>query len=103
MPSSPEQVFATDVSQYAGQAVAMVIADTQEHANQMARAVSIKYKSMGKLILTIKDAIAAKSFYDEPGTDGILKIGDANGMIYDTTIIRLVMYITFLCTSRCIM
>lgn len=76
-----EPVFATDVSQYAGQVVAMVIADTQEHANQMAQAVTVKYQSMGKLILTIKDAIAANSFYDEPGTDGILKIGDANDAI----------------------
>lgn len=55
----------------------MALADTQEHANQMAKAVSIKYESLGKPILTISDAIEAKSFYDTGET--AVKIGDAEG------------------------
>ena len=69
-------MFATDVSEYAGQAVALAVADTQEHARQMAQAVTLTYQSLGKQILTIQDAIAANSFYDkEPD----INIGDADG------------------------
>ena len=55
----------------------MAIADTQEHANQMAKAVNVKYESSGKPILTIQEAIAANSFF--PGTDKPVNIGDADG------------------------
>ena len=69
-------MFVTDVSEYAGQAVALAVADTQEHAHQMAQAVTLTYQSLGKQILTIQDAIAANSFYDkEPD----INIGDADG------------------------
>lgn len=72
------QIFATDTSEYAGQPVALAIADTQEHADQMAKAVNIKYEIQGKPILTISDAIKANSFYDTGET--AVKIGDAEGM-----------------------
>uniref|UniRef100_A0A1X7TMW0 Aldehyde oxidase/xanthine dehydrogenase a/b hammerhead domain-containing protein n=1 Tax=Amphimedon queenslandica TaxID=400682 RepID=A0A1X7TMW0_AMPQE len=74
----PEIVFATDVSEYAGQAVGLALADTQEHALQMAKAVTLTYQTQGKQILTIQDAIDAKSFYDkEPD----IVVGDADGSI----------------------
>ena len=58
----------------------MVIADTQEHANEMAKAVTIRYKSLGKPILTIKEAIAAKSFFPNPAENNSpRKIGNADG------------------------
>ena len=75
----PLQVFATDTAEYAGQPVAMVIADTQEHANQMAKAVKIQHKSLSKPILTIKDAIAAKSFFPLSGSSSLNKVGNADG------------------------
>ena len=58
----------------------MVIADTQEHADQMARAVNVKYESSGKPILNIKEAVAAKSFY--PASEDPVKIGNAEGETY---------------------
>ena len=64
---------------YAGQVVAMAIADTQEQANQMARAVKVEYKSLGKPILTITDAIAAKSFFSIPTNSSLNKVGNAEG------------------------
>ena len=57
----------------------MAIADTQEQANQMARAVKVEYKSLGKPILTIKDAIAAKSFFSIPTNSSLNKVGNAEG------------------------
>ncbi|XP_019856500.1 PREDICTED: xanthine dehydrogenase/oxidase-like [Amphimedon queenslandica] len=74
----PELVFATDVSDYAGQAVGLALADTQEHALKMAKAVTLTYQSLGKQILTIQDAIDAKSFYDEQPN---VTVGDADGAI----------------------
>ena len=72
-------MFATDVSEYAGQAVALAVADTQEHAHQMAQAVTLTYQSLGKQILTIQDAIAANSFYKK---DPDVNIGDADGKMH---------------------
>lgn len=57
----------------------MVIADTQIHADEIAKAVTVSYKTLGKPILTIKDAIAAKSFFNIPGEGDPVKIGDAEG------------------------
>jgi xanthine dehydrogenase/oxidase len=74
----PEKVLATDESVYAGQAVAIAIADTPTHAQQMAQLVTIQYQTMGPPILTIKDAIAAKSFNQNVST---VTIGDADDAI----------------------
>ena len=43
----------------------------------MAKAVTLTYKSQGKQILTIQDAIDAKSFYDKQPD---VNVGDADGM-----------------------
>ena len=77
--SSLVQLLVDKMSEYAGQAVALVVADTQEHANRMAQAVDVSYESVGAPLLTIKDAIAANSFYDSPGEQDVVKIGDAEG------------------------
>lgn len=62
----------------------LAIADTPEHAAQMAQAVTIQYQSLGKQILSIQDAIAAGSFYpQQPGTT----IGDADSQFYSLLII----------------
>ena len=72
-------MLAQDVSQYAGQAVALVLADTQQNANRIAQAVTISYQSQGKPILTISDAIANKSFFDSPDASDVMKAGNAEG------------------------
>ena len=72
-----QQVLATDTSEYAGQAVAIAIADTFQHAHQMSRAVSIKYESLGKPILSIQDAIAAGSYYNQ--NPNFVTIGNVDG------------------------
>lgn len=43
----------------------------------MAKAVTLAYQSLGKQILTIQDAIDAKSFYDQKSN---VTVGDADGM-----------------------
>ena len=42
-------------------------------------AAGIEYESVGKPILTIQDAIAAGSFFDNPGASPVV-VGDAKGM-----------------------
>ena len=68
-----------DVSQYAGQAVALVLADTQQNANRIAQAVIVSYQSLGKPILTISDAITINSFFDSPDASNVMKAGNAEG------------------------
>ncbi|XP_066268459.1 xanthine dehydrogenase/oxidase-like [Branchiostoma lanceolatum] len=48
---------------HAGQPLAIVIADTQTHADAMAKAVKVTYTDLKPPILTIQDAIAAQSFH----------------------------------------
>ena len=55
----------------------------------MAKAVTLTYQSQGKQILTIQDAIDAKSFYDQQSN---VTVGDADGMY---------LYIIYICV--CIM
>lgn len=71
------QVLAEDVSEYAGQAVAIALAKTQMSASKMVQAVRVSYQSLGKPILTIKDAIAQNSFFNEPGSADVFTAGDA--------------------------
>ena len=89
------QLFASDVSEYAGQALGIVLADTLAHAKEMADAVVVQYKQLGKPILTIQDAIKASSFFDDDVSPGVISIGDAKsemfiGPLYTTPSTRVV-------------
>ncbi|XP_035691294.1 xanthine dehydrogenase-like [Branchiostoma floridae] len=78
-PSSPvAEIFSSDEVSYAGQPVALVIADTQVHADAMAKAVQVTYTDMKPPILTIQDAIATKSFH--PNVKEVVK-GDPKGAL----------------------
>ena len=54
--------------------------DTQENATRIAQAVSVQQESVGKPILTLRDAIAAGSFFDRPGPADVVNVGDAKGV-----------------------
>ncbi|XP_078599022.1 uncharacterized protein LOC144874584 isoform X2 [Branchiostoma floridae x Branchiostoma japonicum] len=78
-PSSPvAEIFSSDEVSYAGQPVALVIADTQVHADAMAKAVQVTYTDMKPPILTIQDAIATKSFH--PNVKEVVK-GNPKGAL----------------------
>ena len=67
--SPSEPLFASKGVSYCGQRLALVLADTQKHADQAARQVKVTYNGTGSPLLTIDDAINAKSFYsDQPET-----------------------------------
>ena len=70
------------MSEYAGQAVALVLADTLANALKMAAAVSVSYEAIDKPLLTIQEAIAKKSFHGSTGTVAEMKIGDTDGIEY---------------------
>ncbi|CAI8020059.1 Xanthine dehydrogenase/oxidase [Geodia barretti] len=75
-----EPVLVSDVCEYAGQAVAIVVAETQRQADEIALAVKVSYESQGKPLLTIADAIAAGSYFEDPGRQPI-EVGDAKAAI----------------------
>ncbi|KAL8561663.1 hypothetical protein ACOMHN_001395 [Nucella lapillus] len=58
-----EEVFCSGTVEYAGQAVGMILAETQVLADKAAKKVVVKYKDVQKPILTFEDAIEAKSFH----------------------------------------
>jgi len=55
--------------------------DTQANADRAAKMVKIQYKSKGKPILTIADALQANSAFAYPGEGNILIAGDAKGVL----------------------
>jgi len=59
-----EEVFASSEVFTAGQTVGIIVAETREQAKRAADAVSVKYQELPS-ILTIDEAIAAQSFFQE--------------------------------------
>ncbi|XP_071706054.1 xanthine dehydrogenase 1-like [Rutidosis leptorrhynchoides] len=68
-----EEVFASEIVTCVGQVIGVVVADTHENAKLAARKVNIEYEVL-PAILSIKDAIKAKSFH--PNTHRVLSKGD---------------------------
>lgn len=54
----------------------LLFPDTQRHADEAAKAVAVTYKEQKPLLLTIDEAIAAKSFFDPQAKT--VKKGDAD-------------------------
>jgi len=71
-------LFATTQALYAGQPVGMIVADTQRHADEAAKYVTVQYKNIKTPILTIDEAISHKSFFPVPETlyDSPIEQGD---------------------------
>ena len=63
MTMRPLQVFATRTVTCVGQIIGIVVADTEAHAREAARAVAIDYQELPALV-SIDDAIEAGSFYE---------------------------------------
>nr|KAG5714257.1 hypothetical protein BaRGS_018474 [Batillaria attramentaria] len=73
LPIAPkEEVFCTRTVEYAGQAVGVILADTQVLADAAAEKVVIKYKDIKKPILTVEEAIAANSYFEIPFTENVI-------------------------------
>lgn len=60
-----EEFMASEKVVCMGQIIGAVIADTQTHAQRAAKTVQVKYEELTPII-TIKEAIAANSYYGEP-------------------------------------
>jgi xanthine dehydrogenase/oxidase len=65
---APERIFVDvgETADYAGQAVAVVLADTQANANAAAKLAVVSATPIGKPIITIADAMAVDSKFDCP-------------------------------------
>ncbi|XP_038878581.1 xanthine dehydrogenase 1-like [Benincasa hispida] len=68
-----EELFASEFVTCVGQIIGVVVADTHENAKLAARKVHVEYEDL-PAILSIEDAILAKSFH--PNTEKCLKKGD---------------------------
>ncbi|XP_072923323.1 xanthine dehydrogenase/oxidase-like isoform X2 [Hemitrygon akajei] len=78
-PSAVEEIFSSGPILYAGQPIALCIADSQRHAEQMVEAVKVTYQDQKPPIVTPDEAIEKKSFHPSPGP-GLLT-GDPAGAI----------------------
>eukprot|EP01104_Vermistella_antarctica_P002504 TRINITY_DN12741_c0_g1_i1.p1 TRINITY_DN12741_c0_g1~~TRINITY_DN12741_c0_g1_i1.p1 ORF type:complete len:1615 (-),score=361.72 TRINITY_DN12741_c0_g1_i1:55-4899(-) len=71
-----ETIFADGSVCYYGQPIAMVVADTDEHARAAALLVSVKYGTSQPGIFTLQDAINAKSFFPFNDQLPVFTVGD---------------------------
>ncbi|KAL2612676.1 hypothetical protein R1flu_024368 [Riccia fluitans] len=67
--SEDEEVFASNQVIFYGQALGLIVATSKEIADAAAKLVDITYTDQKPPVLTIEDAIAANSFFDERGVD----------------------------------
>jgi len=57
--------------------VFVIISDTQEHADEIARCVEVSLKPLGPPILTLEQAIEKQSFFSSGRA--VKKVGDTEG------------------------
>ncbi|XP_019052094.1 PREDICTED: indole-3-acetaldehyde oxidase-like isoform X2 [Nelumbo nucifera] len=79
-----EPLFADDITQYAGQPLALVVADTQKHADMAANSAVIDYdtEDLGSPILSVEEAVERSSFFEVPPFINPKQIGDfSKGMM----------------------
>ncbi|XP_069792527.1 xanthine dehydrogenase/oxidase-like isoform X2 [Narcine bancroftii] len=69
-----EEIFSSGPLLFAGQPIALCVADSQQHALQMVDAVKVTYQDQKPPIVTLDEAIEKKSFHPSPGP-GLL-VGD---------------------------
>ncbi|XP_058000404.1 indole-3-acetaldehyde oxidase isoform X2 [Hevea brasiliensis] len=74
----PEQLFAEELTQYAGEPVAFVLADTQKHADIAAKLAVVDYdlENLEPPILTVEEAIERSSLFEIPPMIYPKQVGD---------------------------
>ncbi|KAL1208829.1 Abscisic-aldehyde oxidase [Cardamine amara subsp. amara] len=62
----PGPLFADELTIYAGQRIALVVADTQKHADKAAKLAVVEYdkQNLEEPILTVEDAVKRSSFFE---------------------------------------
>lgn len=78
--AAPEVLFAENLVEYYGQPIGLVVAKSQDDARSATKLVKVTYSNVKKPILTIEDALAAKSFHNYPYEKDLNK-GDATSAI----------------------
>jgi xanthine dehydrogenase large subunit len=76
-PTHDDPLFATDLVQYIGQSIFAVAAETIEHARAAAMLAIVDYEAL-PAVVTIAQALAARSYLEEPY---VMSLGDAVGAI----------------------
>ncbi|XP_047330186.1 abscisic-aldehyde oxidase-like [Impatiens glandulifera] len=73
-----EPLFADELTRAAGQPLALVVSDTQKHANMAASSAMVDYdfENLEAPILTVEDAVERSSFFDVPPNIYPKQIGD---------------------------
>ncbi|XP_041042508.1 xanthine dehydrogenase-like isoform X2 [Carcharodon carcharias] len=78
-PMEVEEILSSGPVLYAGQPIALCVADSQHHALQMVGEVKVTYKDQKPPIVTLDEAIEKKSFYPPPAKE--ILVGDPTGAI----------------------
>ncbi|XP_073004878.1 indole-3-acetaldehyde oxidase-like [Typha latifolia] len=73
-----ESLFAGSLTEYAGQPLGVVIAETQRHANMAAKQAIVDYgtENLEPPILSVEDAVERCSYFDVPSMFSPKQIGD---------------------------
>ncbi|XP_024455534.2 abscisic-aldehyde oxidase isoform X2 [Populus trichocarpa] len=75
-----EPLFADEMTRYAGERIALVVADTQKHADVASNLVVVDYdmENLEPPILTLEEAVKRSSFFEVPPFFYPKEVGDAS-------------------------
>ncbi|WOL15296.1 indole-3-acetaldehyde oxidase-like isoform X4 [Canna indica] len=73
-----DPLFADTLTEWAGQPLGIVVAETQRYANMAAKQANVQYstENLEPPILSVEDAVRRSSFFDIPPPTFDLKVGD---------------------------
>eukprot|EP00257_Ricinus_communis_P025132 XP_025012546.1 indole-3-acetaldehyde oxidase-like [Ricinus communis] len=76
----PEPLFAEEVTQYAGEPLAFVLADTQKHADAASKLAVVDYdlKNLEPPILSVEEAVKHSSLFEVPPSVLPKQVGDVS-------------------------
>ncbi|KAJ6708178.1 XANTHINE DEHYDROGENASE [Salix viminalis] len=76
----PEPLFADEMTRYAGERIALVVADTQKHADVASNLVAVDYdmENLEPPILTVEEAVKRSSFFEVPPFFYPKQVGDVS-------------------------
>ncbi|KAL0435242.1 UNVERIFIED_CONTAM: Aldehyde oxidase 4 [Sesamum radiatum] len=95
-----EPLFADDLTRFAGDLIAFVVAETQKNANLAAKTALVEYDTEGldPPILTVEEAVERSSFFDVPPYLYPQKVGDfSKGMAEADHKILSALYLYLVC------
>ncbi len=86
-PVKPEPIFAAGKSEYAGQAIGLVVAETRDIAIAAAKLVKVTYNNFGPVVTEIEEAIKDPSYVFDASMGFPMQYGDVTTALQNADVV----------------